>query len=105
MIHVIAYLRLRPGVRREFLATFTELTPKVRAEHGCLEYTPVVDHAPFLGFQQPVGDDTVVVVEKWASPQALEAHIEAPHMKAWGKVVDDMMIRREIHVLGGAVGV
>lgn len=99
MIHVIAFLHLRAGVRSAFLETFRELTPLVRAEAGCLEYTPVVDHAPYMGFQSPVSDDVVVVVEKWASPAALDAHIGAPHMKAWGAKVDQMMTGRIIHVL------
>ena len=99
MIHVVAFLHLHPGRREEFLVTFRELTPLVRAEAGCLEYVPAVDHAPFLGFQSPIGDDVVLVVEKWANPGALDAHIEAPHMKAWGKLVDGMMTHRTIHVL------
>ena len=99
MIHVIAFLHLHPGRRAEFLATLHALVPLVRAEAGCLEYTPVADHAPFMGFQSPVGDDTVLVVEKWASPAALDAHISAPHMKAWGKQVEGMMSGRTIHVL------
>ncbi len=103
MIHVIAFLHLRAGARAAFLATFRELTPQVRAEAGCLEYTPVVDHAPYMGFQSPVSDDVVVVVEKWASLAALDAHIESAHMKAWGTTVDQMMTRRVIHVLDPAV--
>ena len=99
MIHVIAFLHLHPGKREEFLATFRALGPLVRAEAGCIEYAPAVDHAPFMGFQGPIGDDTVVVVEKWASPAALDAHIEAPHMKAWGAKVSGMMTHRTIHVL------
>lgn len=99
MIHVIAFLRVDPATRAAFLTTFADLTPKVRAESGCIEYTPAVDHAPFLGFQHPVGDDTVVVVEKWASPKALEAHLDAPHMKAWGKEVAGMLLERVIRIM------
>lgn len=99
MIHVIAFLHVRPGTRAEFLATFRALTPLVRAEAGCIEYGPAVDHGPFLGFQSPVGDDVVVVVEKWSSTAALEAHIAAPHMKAWGAEVEGMLTQRIIHVL------
>lgn len=104
MIHVIAFLHLHPGRRDEFLGTLRELTPLVRAEAGCLEYTPAVDHAPFMGFQSPIGDDTIIVVEKWASPAALDAHIEAPHMQAWGKRVAALMSHRTIHVLDPARG-
>ena len=102
MIHVIAFLHLRPGTRATFLETFRALTPLVRAESGCIEYGPAVDHAPFMGFQTPVGDDVVVVVEKWASPAALDTHITAPHMKAWGAQVDQMMTERVIHVFDPA---
>lgn len=98
MIHVIAFLHLRPGARTAFLETFRALTPLVRAVAGCIEYGPVVDHAPFMGFQTPVGDDVVAVVEKWVSAAALDVHIVAPHMKAWGAQVDQMMTRRVIHV-------
>lgn len=99
MIHVIAFLHLRPGTRAAFLETFRDLTPLVRAEPGCIEYSPAVDHAPYMGFQSPVSDDVVVVVEKWASAAALDTHIEAAHMKTWGAKVGQMMIRRVIHVL------
>lgn len=99
MIHVIAVLYLKTGVRAQFLETLRELTPKVRAEAGCIEYIPAVDHAPFMGFQSPVGDDVVVVIEKWASPAALDAHLEMPHMKVWGKLVEEMMAHRVIRVL------
>lgn len=102
MIHVIAFLHLRPGTRAAFLETFRALTPLVRAEPGCIEYGPVVDHAPFMGFQTPVGDDVVVVVEKWATPAALDSHIASPHMKAWGAQVDKMMAERAIHVFDPA---
>lgn len=99
MIHVIAFLHLRSGVRAEFLESLRELVPLVRAEAGCLEYTPAVDHAPYMGFQSPVSDDVVAVVEKWASPAALDAHLGAPHMQKWGARVEGMMTRRIIHVL------
>jgi quinol monooxygenase YgiN len=102
MIHVIAFLHLRPGARAAFLETFRDLTPLVRAEAGCLEYAPAVDHAPYMGFQSPVSDDVVVVVEKWSSAAALDAHIEAAHMKVWGAKVDVLMTRRVIHVLDPA---
>jgi quinol monooxygenase YgiN len=44
----------------------------------------------------------VVVVEKWSSPAALEAHITAPHMKTWGAEIEGMMTQRIIHVFDPA---
>jgi quinol monooxygenase YgiN len=39
------------------------------------------------------------VVEKWASLAALQAHAVAPHMKAYGERVKDLIAGRTIHVL------
>ena len=46
-----------------------------------------------------VGDDTFVVVEKWASLDALKAHAAAPHMAAYAAKAKDMIADRVIHVL------
>ena len=43
------------------------------------------------------GDDTFVVVEKWASLAALQAHAAAPHMKAYAASVKDLMAKRVIN--------
>lgn len=103
MIHVLAYLHVRTGTRARFLEAFAKLAPKVRAEPGCLEYGAAVDVHPPLAGQTPVGSDVVVVVEKWASPAALEAHLGAPHMKAWGEEVGGMLVQRVIQVLDPVV--
>jgi quinol monooxygenase YgiN len=39
------------------------------------------------------------VIEKWESTDALKAHAAAPHMKAYGAKVKDMVASRVIHVL------
>jgi quinol monooxygenase YgiN len=71
----------------------------VHAEEGCIEYVPVIDYPTFGPFQTELGPDTFVVVEKWASPEALNAHAAAPHMKAYAVKTGDMIERRVIHVL------
>ena len=45
------------------------------------------------------GADSFVVVEKWASLEALQAHAVAPHMKAYAARVKDLTASRAIHVL------
>ena len=83
MIHVIATLDLQPGKRESVLAQFRALVPIVRAEAGCLEYGTAIDIAtPLLG-QPPVRPDSVIVVEKWASLAALDAHLASPHMQTF----------------------
>lgn len=91
MIHVVATLRVDPARRDEFLVAFAELRPQVLAEEGCLEYGAAVDQPTGIGPQQLAGDDAVVVVEKWESVAALEAHLVAPHMEAYREKVADML--------------
>jgi quinol monooxygenase YgiN len=49
-----------------------------------------------------VGEDTYVVVEKWASLDALKAHGAAPHMAAYAARTKDLIASRVIHVLAPA---
>lgn len=83
MIHVIATIDVAPERRAEFLEAFARLTPQVRAEVGCLEYGATVDVPAGLSAQRMAGDGAVVVVEKWQSVAALQAHLDAPHMHAF----------------------
>jgi len=80
MIHVIATLEIHSGKRDAFLREFHELVPKVKAEKGCLEYGPTVDIQTSISGQMLEGENTVVILEKWESVAALEAHFKEPHM-------------------------
>jgi quinol monooxygenase YgiN len=99
MVHLIAIVTARPGKRPELLAAFRSILPSVRAEEGCIEYQPVVDLEGFGGFQTPLGADSYVVVEKWASASALRAHAGAPHMAAYSAGTKDLIASRVLHVL------
>ena len=101
MIHVLAYITTKPGLRERVLAEFRANMPAVHAEDGCIEYQPVVDTAG-PGFETPAGPDTFVVVEKWETLEALKAHVAAPHMASYAAKVKDMLERRVIHVLSPA---
>ena len=102
MIHVVAILTAKPGRRAEVLQHFHAIVPAVRAEKGCIEYVPVVDSETTLSIQAPCGPDTFVVIEKWESLAALEAHGAAPHMVEYGKKTREMMAGRAIHILSPA---
>jgi quinol monooxygenase YgiN len=101
VIHVIAVITARPGMREAVLREFRANMPAVHAEQGCLEYGPAVDAEGF-GFQTPFGPDTFVVVEKWESAEALKAHAAAPHMASYSARTKDMIASRIIHVLSPA---
>ena len=88
--------------RDEVRAFFKANVPAVRAEDGCIEYVATLDAEGAGGVQTRFGEDTFVVVEKWASLDALKAHAAAPHMKAYAEKTRDMIASRVIHVLSPA---
>ncbi|MCE9658199.1 MAG: antibiotic biosynthesis monooxygenase [Burkholderiales bacterium] len=99
MIHVLAVITAKPGMRDRILEAFRANVPAVRAEAGCIAYEAVVDlRDPVPGFAQ-FGADAFVVVEKWESLAALQAHAVAPHMKAYAAQVRELTASRAIHVL------
>jgi len=88
---------------RDFiLQAFRANVPAVTAEQGCIEYGAAVDAEPALKFQTPYGPDTFLVIEKWASMEALKAHAATPHMAAYAANTKDMIAGRLIHVLAPA---
>ena len=99
MIHVLAIITANPGQRGRVLEAFQANVPAVRAEEGCIEYGAAVDTEGLGGFQTAFGSDTFVVIEKWASPEALKAHAAAPHMAAYGAKTKPLIASRVIHVL------
>ena len=99
MIVVLATIELQPGKREDFLREFRQIVPKVRAEEGCLEYFPTVDHASGLPTQASPRDDVVVVVEKWESLPALERHLIAPHMVEYRPKVKAFVKRVGLQIL------
>ena len=102
MVHVIAVITAKPGKRDEILRHFHENIPAVRAEQGCIEYGPAIDADPALPVQTKYGPDTFVVIEKWESMDALQAHAVAPHMKAYAATTRELIAERVIHVLSPA---
>lgn len=57
-----------PSEREQFLAGREDMMRASRAEDGCLEYTYAAD---------PIDPRRVVLFERWASQEALDAHIAA----------------------------
>nr|WP_261361734.1 putative quinol monooxygenase [Aeoliella straminimaris] len=99
MIHVLAALSTVPGKRDELIAAFKELAPKVHAEQGCIEYATAVDIETSLGAQEPLRPDVLMVVEKWESIAALEAHLAAPHMEEFRNAMSEVLTGISLQVL------
>ena len=102
MISVIATIKLKSGQRDPFLRIFRELTPQVHAERGCVEYFPATDINSGIELQGQVRDHVVTVIEKWESLEALQDHLDAPHMHAFRERVADMTESLSLQVVAPA---
>jgi len=99
MIHVIATITVADGQRDAFLAEFHRVVPPVLAEAGCIEYGPTVDVSSGLALQGPLRGNVAVIVEKWASLEALKAHLQAPHMLEYRERVKNLVVGVQLQVL------
>ncbi len=99
MVHVVAIITTKPGMRDGILEAFRANVPAVHAEAGCIEYGAAIDTEGVGALQTRFGEDSFVVVEKWQSLAALEAHAAAPHMATYAAKTKDMIANRVIHVL------
>lgn len=99
MINVLAVISAKPGMRDQILAHFNANVPAVLAEKGCIEYAAVVDAQNAPGFQDKLGPDTIVVIEKWESMQALADHAIAPHVATYRTNTKDLIASRKVHIL------
>jgi quinol monooxygenase YgiN len=99
MIHVLATIELQPGTRDQFLAEFHKVMPFVHAEAGCIEYGPTIDAATPIAQQQRAGDNIAVIIEKWESVEALQAHLVAPHMTPYRERVKPFVANVRLQIL------
>lgn len=99
MIHVVALITAKPGLRAQVLEAFAANRPAVLAEQGCIEYQAVVDAAGLPPSKGSLGEDCFAVIEKWATLADLQAHAASPHMQAYGAQTRDWLAGRVIHVL------
>jgi quinol monooxygenase YgiN len=67
---VVATIRPLPEHRDEVIAEFSATIAKVHAEDGCELYA--LNQA----------DDRLIMIEKWASPEALATHSKAANLAA-----------------------
>jgi quinol monooxygenase YgiN len=102
MIRTVVFITAKPGRREEVLALFHANAPIVLKEKGCIEYEAHVDADGIGPFQTKLGPDSFIILETWESPEALAAHVVAPHMVTYGAKTKDLYASRAIHVLNPA---
>ena len=99
-VYVLCRFDLKPDAdRADYIKKTLDVVPTVRAEAGCLGYTLLEDAKTDWDKPQRFGERTLWMLEKWASIDALKAHLETPHMKAFGPTVRPMRTNGTFHVL------
>lgn len=84
MLVVAGTLTVDPQAHARFLDAAGAVVPPTLAEEGCLEYAFWADpgrHGHFLVF------------EEWESEAHLDAHLRAPHLKAFQSALADIGLR------------
>lgn len=71
---VVVLSRAKPGRAQEGLAAYAELAAATHAEEGC---------TAFALHRDPADAERIVLVERWASREALDAHLGTPHIAAF----------------------
>ena len=99
MIHVLAQIETTPGHRDDFLAEFAQVAVLVRQEEGCIEYGAAVDTVTEIPVQNFIGDNAVLIIEKWESVDHLKAHLVAPHMIDYRVRIKDFVQSVRLQVL------
>lgn len=90
MIHVIASITIKDGMKDKFLQIFKANVEHVKKEKGCIEYRPAIDAV--TGIDAQVTDENMVtVIEKWESVDDLVVHLTAPHMLVYREKVASMV--------------
>lgn len=100
-VWVLCRFDLKPDSdRAEYLAKTKSILETVRAERGCREYRLLGDFDTDWDKPQRFGERTLWMLEKWGSIRELKAHLETPHMKAFGPTVRPLRAASTFHVLG-----
>lgn len=85
VVGIVATLKVQPGKEAEFEKVFADLRGKVRAnETGNLQYD----------FFKVKDEPTYIVMEQYASAEAMAAHGQSEHFKAAGPALGAVLAGR-----------
>ena len=98
MVILVVSVKIKPGLRDEYISHFKEFSKIVHKEKGCIDYLAAVDLDS--DFPPQVKDaDVVTVMEKWVSMQAFKDHLSTAYMKAFGETTKALVLERSAKVL------
>ena len=99
-VWVMCRFDLKPEAdKADYIAQTKAILDAVRREDGCIEYRLLGDAETDWEKPQRFGERTLWMLEKWASVTSLKAHLQTPHMKAFGPKVSGMKSASTFHVL------
>ena len=99
-VYVLCRFDLKPDADiADYTGRTLAVVPTVRAEDGCRMYTLLKDAKTDWDKPMRFGKRTMWMLEKWDSIDALKAHLDTPHMKAFGPTVRPMRTASTFHVL------
>jgi len=104
MIHVLAFVSVKPGMLDQALAAYRVLVPKVLAdEPGCLEYAPTLDYDFGLANQE-INANMIVVTERWKSIADFKAHVDGPpHVAQFRASVKELFEKTTLKITQDAI--
>lgn len=82
MVVVLAYVEVKDGAAKEFLAATDKCVGPSRQETGNISYTLYSETENALKF---------VVVEEWESKAALDEHMKTAHFINFGEQIKDLL--------------
>jgi quinol monooxygenase YgiN len=82
LLTIIAALRTKPGMEQQLRRAAEAIIEPTRREEGCIAYH----------LHQGIDDPALFYFyENWASPEALQAHMNAPHFREFAAEVSDLL--------------
>ena len=104
MIHVLAFVTIKPGMLDKALNAYRTLVPKVMAnEAGCLEYSPTTDFDLGLANQEK-DRNMIVITERWASIDDFKAHIAGPpHVAEFRVAIKELLEKTSLKITQDAI--
>ena len=98
MINVVTTVNIKENEKSKFLEKFKEVLPKVKQEHGCIEYFAAIDIDSKIPIQE-LNEKVIIVLEKWADMKSLHNHLTTPHIQTFLKEVKNIVENISIKVL------
>jgi quinol monooxygenase YgiN len=80
-VTVVARVEAKPGMGDRLAEEMKPLVEGSRSDAGCINYDL------HRGLENP---STLVIYENWSSSQALDEHLEQPHVQEWLGKLDEL---------------